>query len=211
MTVTNYTSRTARHSSTLVNNPDKDIIAVSPPERTDSQPTISSIPVRSVDKTARSKESPFIPDLDDDMNSAPADSSITLVQHSVVGAGEQDPDIDIVVDTSRASWNKPNTGPRSSSSMASVFSETNEGNDTGDDDLHPSPKHSRLTLNMSSRIRKGSTKFLAGFTSDRSQSVDQVHSVVNDKPAEENPSDDVDDVDSQVTRRFERRSCGSCS
>ena len=211
MTVTNYTSRTARHSSTLVNNPDKDIIAVSPPERTDPQPTISSIPVRSVDKTARSKESPFIPDLDDDMNSAPADSSITLVQHSVVGAGEQDPDIDVIVDTSRASWNKPNTGPRSSSSMASVFSETNEGNDTGDDDLHPSPKHSRLTLNMSSRIRKGSTKFLAGFTSDRSQSVDQVHSVVNDKPAEENPSDDVDDVDSQVTRRFERRSCGSCS
>jgi len=237
LTVTNHTSRMARHLSSLAAKREQKAS-----KRTDSQSTtISSTsittPTKSIDENTASKEPLFIPDPDDGMNSVEsvsgsADSSRMLVQHPVVGAEKHKPDIDVVVDTSRASWHRSNpshlTGhaervakfsddtsleaPRKKhksdagdrlSSTISVLNETDEGN-PADTDSRQSSKHGRSTTkgrpDRSSRIRKGSMTmqhFLAGFASNRSQSVDQVHNAVDSIRVERNTSDDEDVVDEE--------------
>jgi len=243
LTVTNHTSRMARHLSSLAAKREQKTS-----KRTDSQSTtISSTsittPTKSIDENTASKEPLFIPDPDDGMNSVEsvnaiesvsgsADSSRMLVQHPVAGAEKHKPDIDVVVDTSRASWHRSNpshltghvervakfsddtsleaprkkhksdAGDRSSSTI-SVLNETDEGN-PADTDSRQSSKHDRSTTkgrpDRSSRIRKGSMTmqhFLAGFASNRSQSVDQVHNAVDSIRIERNTSDDEDVVDEE--------------
>jgi len=162
----------ARHSSSLATKRQQKAS-----KRSDSQSTISStsvaISTKSIDENKTSKEPLFIPNPDDDTNSAesvsgPADSSRMLIQPPVVGAEKKKPDTDIVVDTSRASWQRSNSShlvnhvdratelsdntsseaPRKkyksdigdrSSSTASVLIEADEGNST-EADSRQSPK-----------------------------------------------------------------------
>jgi len=183
LTVTNNTSRMARHLSSLAAKREQKAS-----KRADSQSTSSSTsittPTKSINENTASKEPLFIPDPDDGMNSVesvsaiesvsnPADSSRMLVQHPVVGAEKHIPDIDVVLDTSRASWHRSNpshlTGhvdratelsddtsleaPRKkhksdagdrSSSTTSVLIETDERN-PADADSHQNSKHDRST------------------------------------------------------------------
>jgi len=97
---------------------------------------------------------------------------------------------------------KLDAGDRSSATI-SVLNETDEGN-SPDIDSRQSSKHDRSTTksrpDRSSRIRKGSMTmqhFLAGFASNRSQSVDQVHNAVDGTRVERNTSDDEDVVDEE--------------
>jgi len=231
----------ARHLSSLATERERKASKRTDSQSTTISSTLINTPTKLIDEnTASSKEPLFIPDPDDGMNSVesvsePADTSRMLVQHPVVGAEKQKLDVDVVVDTSRASWHRSNpshltghvdrtaefsdhalleaphkkyksdAGDRSSSTT-SVLIETDEGN-PADADSRQSPKHDRSTTkdhsDRSSRIQKGSMTmhhFLAGFASNRSQSVEKVHKVVDGIRVERNTSDDEDIVDEESSQ-----------
>lgn len=121
-TVTNNMSRMLRRSPSPSTS-DVDL-ATSLLENSDPRSAILSEQIvhseTSTNKSRKPEEPLFIPDPDDDMNPTnsdsetdvetskePAKSEIIAAQLSLPPARDQNPDVEVVVDTSQASWNRP--------------------------------------------------------------------------------------------------------